>query len=180
MKIILICLSFYFTLTYIFAFNAQTHHPAKNASNISHSESHLRGLVYHQRAHSHDATTAQSSGTPLIQNRKIHPKFRPWLDISFAKTTTSISPILKDNFPLIELHQANEMSISNPTNSSNLLELFTSKPQTRKRLPFTDSYFHQQLRAFFDYRHEKLPRPNRFTYQDRIKITSIRLFFILK
>ena len=165
MKFILVCLSFYLAFDFISTldpFNIQRQHHEYDVFDIDHRDSPLLELESDQHSYS------QLNGTNRPQSRKnkyhgVNPKFRPWLQIrrknrtqtSLSKAT--ISSILKDNMPLIELHQTDGKLIAKTTRPSSLLQMLTPKP----RMSFGDYYFRQQLQAFFKHQHEKFPAPTR-------------------
>jgi len=176
MKIVLVCLNFYFVFNLISALdtsNASSHQQANNESNIYHSASHLQGLAdqQQQHTHSHNATIADQHADAINNrdDRVIHPRFRPWfqthrhnepeiplLEPNIADSNSSSSSILKNNAQLNQPPLADGRAITNTTKSSGLLQILTPKSQTRGNILFGDSYFLQRLRAFvFGHQHDQ-------------------------
>lgn len=174
MKIILFCLSFYLTPDFISAvdtFNAQT----DNTSTIFQPDSHFHGLAYQLHAHRsfhavnnisnrvNQSTRSQSQSnkhpppdhlqnttTAPLNNRAVHPKFRPWL---YPR---------QNDMSLIELQPDNERTLMNTTaKSSNLRQHLTLKPRTLKSPSSAGSYFERKFHAFFGHPHDEYPAPTR-------------------
>lgn len=187
MKILLACLTFYLVLNFISASDTVNAQQANNASNTYHPASHLHELIYQEQAHSHNApivqqqadtinnennrvvlqkhpqhqnekyqpqdhlqntTIVQSEMNPVIDDRVVHPKFRPWFHTHM------------ENIQLNQPHLADERTVVNTTQSSDLLQNVPPKPQTREHLSFAD-FFQRPFRAFFEHQHEQFPSPTR-------------------
>ena len=141
--------------------HGQEHH----LNNIEHVLHHIfdpSDSSHLQDDHGHHITTTTTyNGNTRTQlhhgqtNRVIHPKFRP-----LVRNGKPHSTCLKTTATTHYGNLHDSKIVHDTTESPSLLQRLTGAPtqkivHTRRRLSFADYYHQQQLRAFFEHRHEK-------------------------